>query len=276
MVGLDIILQMQKQGMTDYEISKTLQSQGISPREINEALNQAKIKSALSQSEAIMDYNKQNNYQEYSLNENNNPFKTPPIVDPYNTQVISQVPIPSKPGYSIPTVISDPLEEIPPQKSIISLQQEQYPQNQYNYPEDNYGSPQQNNNQNNYPPQNQYPENEYYQDGYTEDSGYASNESISEIAEQVINEKFREFNSKTGDLVSFRNNVEDELKSLNDRLKRIEDTIDKLQHAIIQKVGEFGENTTLIRRDLENLHNTTSKLMNPLIDNYRELEKRKK
>ena len=47
MPTLDTIIEMQQKGMTDYEISTNLQSQGVSPREINDALNQAKIKSAV-------------------------------------------------------------------------------------------------------------------------------------------------------------------------------------------------------------------------------------
>jgi predicted nucleic acid-binding Zn-ribbon protein len=65
----------------------------------------------------------------------------------------------------------------------------------------------------------------------------------------------------------------DKISDIDTRLKRIETTIDKLQQSIIQKIGEFGENTSAIRRDVSNLHDTTSKLMNPLIDNYRELQK---
>ena len=67
--------------------------------------------------------------------------------------------------------------------------------------------------------------------------------------------------------------MEDKVGNIEERLHRIEATIDKLQHAIIQKIGEFGENTQAVRKDVEALHNTTSKLMNPLMDNMRELER---
>ena len=139
------------------------------------------------------------------------------------------------------------------------------------------------------PEVNTYPEDPLYTDEqyYSEDSsgnysggedygevgGYADTETITEIAEQVVNEKFKEYNKKTGDITTFKNMTQDKVNIIEQRLKRLEDTIDKLQQAIIQKIGEFGENTTIIRRDLENLHNTTSKLMNPLIDNFKELEK---
>ncbi len=120
----------------------------------------------------------------------------------------------------------------------------------------------------------------YYQDtpqAYTGDEYYQQptydTETITEIAEQVISEKFKEFNNKTGDIATFRSVTQDKIDDMNTRLKRIETTIDKLQQAIIQKIGEFGDNTASIKKDLSGLHDTTSKLMNPLIDNYRELQK---
>ena len=111
------------------------------------------------------------------------------------------------------------------------------------------------------------------QEYYPQQQSYSDVETITEISEQVVHEKFAEFTRKTGDILGFKNLVIDELKNLDERLKRIETTIDKLQQAIIGRLGDFGDNTTAIRKDIENLHNTTSKLMNPLIDNYKELKK---
>ena len=50
MAILDDVIQMQAQGITDEEINKKLRDEGSSPAEINDALNQAKIKMAVSQS----------------------------------------------------------------------------------------------------------------------------------------------------------------------------------------------------------------------------------
>lgn len=140
---------------------------------------------------------------------------------------------------------------------------------------------QQENYQSNDNTQNQdYSQQDYYTQtpqAYTGDEYYQQpsfdTETITEIAEQVISERFREFNKKTGDIASFKNTIQDKVDDIDTRLKRIEGTIDKLQQAIIQKIGEFGEDTQIIKKDLESLHDTTSKLMNPLIDNYRELQK---
>ena len=103
--------------------------------------------------------------------------------------------------------------------------------------------------------------------------GGMDTETISEIAEQVATEKLNEFRKKTGDLVSFKNSIQERVGDIDDRLKRIESSIDKLQQAIIGKIGEFGESNAAIHKDLDNLHGTVSKLMNPLIDNVNELKK---
>jgi hypothetical protein len=48
----EAIVEMRKRGYEDSEIAKILQEQGISPREINEALSQTKIKQAVSEDNA--------------------------------------------------------------------------------------------------------------------------------------------------------------------------------------------------------------------------------
>jgi len=48
---LEKIMQMQTKGISDADISQSLKKEGYSPQEINDGLNQAKIKSAVSQGE---------------------------------------------------------------------------------------------------------------------------------------------------------------------------------------------------------------------------------
>ena len=48
---IEKITQMQKQGITNEEIIKTLQDEGVSPREISEAFEQIAVKSAVSSGE---------------------------------------------------------------------------------------------------------------------------------------------------------------------------------------------------------------------------------
>ena len=205
---LDIIKEMQDQGISNQGIFENLQRQGYKPTQINDAINQLKI--------TIQPMDTQNQTQQYAFNQQQD----------FNQQ----------PNFN---------------------QEQQYTENQQNYPQEDYYTQ---------TPQ-AYSGEEYYQ------QPSFNTETITEITEQVISEKFREYNKRTGDIVSFKNTIQDKVDDINTRLKRIESTIDKLQQAIIQKIGEFGENTQIIKKDLESLHDTTSKLMNPLIDNYRELQK---
>ena len=205
MATLDKVMQMQSQGMSDTDILSQLKKEGVSPKEINDSLNQAKIKTAVTQEDS------QNPGMQQSIMQSE--FEAPQAAE--NQEQIEQ-----------------------------PAQQYYYPESPQPYPQDYY-PPQQN----------------------------LDTDTITEIAEQIVNDKFSGFEKKTGDLVSFKNDTLDSLKDLDERLKRIENSIEKLQQAIIGKIGEFGQSQEAIHKDLENLHNTTSKLMNPLIDNYKELQK---
>jgi hypothetical protein len=154
-------------------------------------------------------------------------------------------------------------------KEAVSQEEQQYPgmeqssmPEQTQVPEQQQGQEQQ---------EQQYQEYPQYQQDYQQPQ--LDTDTISEIASQVVSEKFSEFNKKTGDLISFKNETQEKLKDLDERLRRIESSIENLQRSIIGKVGEFGDNMGSIHKDLDNLHGTMSKLMNPLIDNYRELKK---
>lgn len=205
MATIDDVMQLQSQGMSDSEIIKRLRDQGASPKDINDSLAQAKIKSAVQQ-----DPGSEVGEMEQS------------IMQPQEEQM-------------------QEAEQYAPQ---------QY-QQQYTQPAQDYQA---------------YPDSTQYQQP-------ADAETISEIAEQVVSDKFKEFEQKTGDLSMFRTSVQEKIQDLNERLKRIENSLDKIQQAIIGKIGEFGENMTYMHKDMENLHNTVSKLMNPLMDNYQELRR---
>ena len=222
MALLDTIIEMQNQRIPDADIIKKLRDEGISPQEINDALNQAKIKTAVSGSPINQEFEE----MEQSIMNAPTFEQAPPTPKQSQTKSSS----PSEPQYSQPEV-----------------SQEQ----QYGY----------------YPETNQPYSEQYAYPGSLDTS------TITEISEQVVAEKIQEFEAKTGDLVSFKNEIQDKIKDLNERLKRIENSIQVLQNSIIKKIGEFDETSSLIHQDLENVHNTMSKMMNPLIDNYRELKK---
>jgi chemotaxis protein histidine kinase CheA len=219
---LDKIMQMQNQGIPEAEIYRQLQNEGISPSQINDAINQAKVKNAVSPPEA--------------------PQAEAPA------QVAPEAPQAEAPAQPQPEVY--PPENYQQQEQAPAYQPDPIQQDYYQETPQGY-SP---------------------QDYYSPQAG-TSTETISEIAEQVVIEKLNEYKNQTGDILSFKNTIQDKVSNIDDRLKRIENSIDQLQQAIIGKVGELGESNAMIHKDLDNLHGTVSNLMNPLIDNVNEMKK---
>jgi len=161
-------------------------------------------------------------------------------------------------------------EQYPANPSQQEQQYSQQGQQQY-APEQQYAEqPQYANQQYAQQGQQQYAPEQQYQ--YPEQNQMGI-ETMTEIVDRIIAEKLKEINQKIKPVVDFKNKAEEDMTDIKERLKRIESTMDSLQKAVIGKVGEFGQSTSMIHQDLENLHGTVSKLMNPLIDNYNELKK---
>ncbi|MBT3397770.1 hypothetical protein HOA55_01155 [archaeon] len=246
MATLDKVMDLQKGGKSETEISKQLQQEGISPSEINDAINQARIKNAVSPPEGQAPGMAANPAQPPEMQQS---IMQAPAQDP--NQMVA-------PEQQAPAVAGPVTQEMPAPMPAAEGQM-QAPM----------------------PPAQEAPQDQYYQEtpqAYSDQGYYApqqttDTETISEIAEQVFIEKFEEYKKKTGDVASFKNTIQDKVDDIDERLKRIEDNITKLQQAVIGKIGEFGEDAAAIHKDLDNLHGTVSKLMNPLVDNYQELKK---
>jgi hypothetical protein len=200
MATIDRVIDMQNQGMSDNDIVTVLRNEGISTKEINDSLSQAKIKMAVSQEDT------------------------------------------SGQGYQ------ESQEAVAPQ--------EQQPQQ--NYPQEQYA---------------EYAEQPYQEQGTYPEQPQMNIETISEIVERIVSDKTKELNSKIKAISDFKAKTEEDINEIKERIKRIESSTDNLQKAVITKVGEMSQSASLVHKDLDNLHGTVSKLMNPLIDNYNELKK---
>jgi len=124
------------------------------------------------------------------------------------------------------------------QESIVSQQQAPAP--------DNYAPPQ------DY--QQSYQDYSGYSQGYApqQDAGYyaPSSDTISEISEQIVSEKMFSLKSEINKILELKTTFESRLDFLDQRLKRIEATIDKLQSAVLQKVGEFVNDVHDIKNEM--------------------------
>jgi len=215
MAALDRFIQMQQEGKSEQQIINSLREEGFPLTEIDDAVNQVKIKTAVSQEP---DQNSQN--QTYSS---------------YPDQGYSQASQETYDSYPTPDQ---------------STQYQSYESSSQGYGQQDYGN---------------YDGGGYYQQ--------TSTDTVTDIAEQVVNKKMQELSKILEKVVQTTNSSERELNDIKERIKRIENSLDAIQKAIIGKIGEFGESTRMVQKDLENIHGTMSKMMNPLIDNYNELKK---
>ncbi|MBM3230629.1 hypothetical protein FJZ22_03190 [Candidatus Pacearchaeota archaeon] len=107
----------------------------------------------------------------------------------------------------------------------------------------------------------QYAEQPQYQDAYqTQGYGGATGDTIAEIAEQVVSEKMARAENALNQLTLFKGTSEAQLHSLDERLKRIENIIDKLQLSLLQRVGEYLTNGEDLKRELLETQKTVKTL----------------
>ncbi|MDO8460697.1 MAG: hypothetical protein Q7S74_06310 [Nanoarchaeota archaeon] len=80
--------------------------------------------------------------------------------------------------------------------------------------------------------------------------GEMSSDIISEIAEQVVSEKLAPLQEKFEKLADFRTVAEARIGNIDERLRRLEQIIDRLQLSLLQKVGEYVTDVRDIKYEL--------------------------
>ncbi|MEM0465426.1 MAG: hypothetical protein QXW97_01845 [Candidatus Pacearchaeota archaeon] len=236
MAILERVIQLKKGGMSDSQIIDILRQEGVSPKEINDALNQSKIKSTITQ-------NLESSQTEFSN-------MKPSIMLEKREKVNNEEPSENEEEY---------LEYQEPAYENIQKQEPVYyeDQNYQNYPY--------------YNPDSTY---EYYPEYQAPKEQLAIDiETINDIVEQIIEEKNSELNKQVSELKRFKDETKIDLDRINERLLKLENTFNDLQIAILKKIGEYGENIQEISNEMRATQDSFSKILNPLTDNIRELQK---
>lgn len=257
---LEQVTELKGKGIPDQEIIGKLKEQGISPKEINNALSQAKIKEAVSSE--------------------GNQGGTPSMMGPEKGETLPTegsisdedlMPPPSPSGFQarqkklgpMHKEVSEGQEEYVPQPMPQSQVQEQgeYSQSPYQqqYGEGNY-------------PQEYAGGYEGYEAGYP---GYASQgvsdtDTMIEIAEQVFSEKTKAIQKQLEDLNEFKVLMQAKIDNISDRLKRIEINIDTLQAEILEKVGSYGRGIEGVKKEMSMMQESFGKVVNTLADKAEE------
>ncbi|MEK6891252.1 MAG: hypothetical protein AABX03_03880 [Nanoarchaeota archaeon] len=244
---------LRNQGFDDSQIILTLQEQGLPPREINDSLAQSKIKAAVSDyPQPPSPYNNDGQYpQSQNLENSGEEYGSMYQMQP---SIIDQQHAPGQPQ-----------ETLPPQNPQDYSQQ--YPQEQ---------SPQ-------YPPQSQYSQENNQSPDYSQNYPYPqenqqesyyglNTETMSEIVEQLIQEKLIITNNAVAVLAEFKVLIEGKVDKIDQRLERIEKIIDQLQTSIIRKSSESSQDVEDIKTEMKMMQQGFSKMVNPLTDRSREME----
>lgn len=244
MTTVERIMQMRNQGMTEPQIAQALREEGLSPREINESLSQSQIKSALN---ANPEYTSMQPAQQIQTPQ---PPQMQPSIMPQDNrdhQAFQQT--------TQPTALQQPYPEQPSQEAPA---EPSYPDQQFQeqpYPEQPYPEP--------------YPEQSY--DYYPEYQS-ADVETMSDVAEQMIEEKTQDIKKKLATLLKFKENAGLELEKLNEKVEKMEQAFNILQSAILKKIGDYGEDVKNISKEMRATQDSFSKLINPIVDNIRKEE----
>jgi len=202
---LEEVTQMKNQGMSETDISNSLTERGISPKEINDALSQSQIKSAVSQEG----------------------FDNPPI---------PQKPT-STPSYT-PQTREVEGSGYPPQQELYSPQPLQE-----------------------YAPQEQY----LPQEQYADYSQATETDTMIEVAEQVFFEKIQKIGKQVEKLTEFKTLSQTKIQTIEERLKKIESIINKLQIAILDKIGSYGRNLESIKKEMSMMQDSFGKVVNQAV-----------
>jgi hypothetical protein len=214
---LEDINNMKNQGAQDKDILKKLQDKGASPKAIEDAFNQLRIKKAVSAEATGEDgmepsimkagapqlYTPKTQEIEHDSESFYSPQPTPPLPQQYNEE-------PQAPAYG-----------------------------DYNQEE--------------YTPQ----------EGYVEQGvgGGSDTDTIIEIAEQVFSEKIKREQKQIESLNEFATLAEAKISNDHERIKRIEEIMDKLQIAILEKIGSYGRNLDSIKNEMGMMQESFEKMV---------------
>jgi len=252
---LDQVMQMKNQGVPESEIINQLQEQGVSPKAINDAMDQSKIKDAISKQVP-------GEGMEPSLVGGG----AHPAGDSARAQEINTG-VPNDEFY-IPQPMPRYQKNQPPTQEYQEEAEQAYPQ-AYDQEGTEQGGYNQNENMD-YSGQAGYSEEYYPQEGYGQDYGSygGGTDTIMEIAEQVFAEKIRKIQKQLEDLNEFKTLAETKLTNATSRLKRIEESMDKLQMAILDKVGSYGRGLDNIKKEMSMMQDSFSKTLPILAAQY--------
>jgi len=230
---------LRAKGSSDQEIISRLKGKGFAPKDIDDALNREKIRSAVSAGTKEPGGDMQQS-----------------IMRPENPRALA---LPTEGIAPTEEDLTPPVPIIPKERDYSpktkDISEENYiPQSQ----EENYiPTPQEYSTTQEYAPQEVY-------DEYNPGMGITNTDTIIEISEQVFSEKIKTIQKQVENTNEFRTLAEIKIDHISERLKRIETVIDKLQAAILEKIGTYGRGLEGIKKEMSMMEDSFGKMVGNL------------
>jgi len=227
---------------SDHDMIGRLKEKGVPPKDIDDALNREKIKSAVS---ADIEGGKEN--------------MQPSIMRPERPELLPTEGIPPSDEDLAPPIIES--REIDRRPKTREMSEEAYvPQPQEEYVPSPQYAPAQEYNQG-YAPQEIY-------DEYATSTGITDTDTMIEISEQVFSEKIKKIQKQVESMNEFKTLAETKIEYISSRLKRIETVLDNLQSAILEKVGTYGRGLENIKKEMSMMQDSFGKMVGSLAERH--------
>jgi hypothetical protein len=261
-------------GMSEPDIATSLKQEGLTPKEINDALNQSQIKSAISGSgqDASQSFESTQGTGFGSAPSSTTPGQTTPGTQtgPGGISVSIQTsPQQEQQGQYQPSTM-----EVPGGSPAGTAPQGQGQQANYYTPQPSPSpAPTPTPTPSDQPPtQGQEQEDSGYSADYSsypyDSQAYGYNFGFSgmsdtavEVAEQVFDEKIKNIIFQIEKLQNFKSIAESRIENIGIRLHKIELIIDKLQVAVLQKIGSYSTDLGAIRKEMEMMQDSFGKIL---------------
>jgi hypothetical protein len=100
-------------------------------------------------------------------------------------------------------------------------------------------------------------------EGYVDyqQGGGIDTDTVMEIAGQIFSERIKKIQTVVEDTSDNNALLQSKIENLSERLKKIETTMDKLQIAILERVGSYGQNLDGIRKEMSMMQDSFSKML---------------
>jgi len=98
-------------------------------------------------------------------------------------------------------------------------------------------------------------------------------ERIQEISESIIQEKWNEFLTKTGDIQLWKNKTETDISSLKQEVLRTNEKLQGIEKAVLRKIGDYQKTMEDVSTEMKTLEKVFEKIIVPLTTNIKELSR---